>query len=52
MTDEKCLILPRKQMLVVTAGEDIVYVPGSRISEKYKVTEASQNILKIELTLL
>lgn len=49
LTDEKNLLLPRRQMLVLENTPDIVAVVGSRIDERYKLTEHTQHILKIEI---
>jgi len=52
LTDEKELILPRQQMLVLESDGEIVWVVGSRMSEKFKITRSSEKILKLEVTKL
>lgn len=49
LTDEKDLLLPRRRMLVLENPPDIVALVGSRIDERYKLTEHTQHILKIEI---
>ena len=49
LTDEKELFFPKKQMLVLESNGDIIYVVGSRISEKYKITKRTQQALKVEV---
>ena len=49
LTDEKDHFLPRSQMLVLENAPDIVAVVGSRIDERYKLTEHTQHILKITI---
>jgi len=51
LTDEKHLFLPKKQMLVLESAGEIIYVVKNRISERYKVTNQSMKILKIEIKL-
>lgn len=50
LTDEKELILPRRQMLVLESGGEIAWVVGSRISEKFKITGVSEKFLKLEVS--
>lgn len=52
LTDEKELILPRQQMLVLESGGEIAWVVGSRMSEKFKITHLSEKFLKLEVTKL
>ncbi len=49
LTDEPGLFLPRERMLVLENRGEIVWVVGSRISEKYKITEATGKVLKLEV---
>ncbi len=48
--DEKIPKDMRDQMLVVADGSDIVWVVGKRISEKYKITSNTKDILMISIT--
>lgn len=52
LTDEKELCLPRRQMLVLENPPDIVAVVGCRIDERYKLTEHTEHILKLEIDIL
>jgi tRNA(Ile)-lysidine synthase len=52
LTDEKSLILAKEQMLVLENQGEIVAVVGARISEKYKINDLSQQILKLEIQAL
>jgi tRNA(Ile)-lysidine synthase len=52
LTDEKELIFPKPQMLVLESDGEIVWVVGSRLSEKYKITRLSEKFLKLEVTKL
>jgi len=46
--DEKVSKEERDSIPLVVAGEDIIWVLGYRISEKYKITEKTKNIIIIE----
>ncbi|MCW8849812.1 MAG: tRNA lysidine(34) synthetase TilS [Melioribacteraceae bacterium] len=50
LTDLKTPTLTRKNQLVLVNNKDIVWILGKRISEKYKVTEQSQKIVKLCLS--
>ncbi|GEM_PF-6767834 len=50
LTDEKKLLLPKRQMLVLESRGEIVYVIGARISEKYKITEHTQKAIKVKVS--
>jgi tRNA(Ile)-lysidine synthase len=52
LTDEKVLVLPKEQMLIVESKGEIAWVVGVRISEKYKVDDVTHKILKLELVVL
>ena len=47
LTDLKIPTLTRKDQLVLVNNNDIVWIIGKRISEKYKVTEVSKKIVKL-----
>lgn len=49
LIDEK---IPREQragLLLLAEGSDILWVPGLRISEKYKVTAGTKTVLKVQI---
>jgi tRNA(Ile)-lysidine synthase len=50
LTDLKIPTLTRKNQLVLVSNNDIVWILGKRISEKYKVTEQSKKIVKLCLS--
>ncbi len=49
LTEEKTLFLPKEAMLVLENQGEIICVPGCRISEKYKLTKQSQEVLKVKI---
>jgi tRNA(Ile)-lysidine synthase len=45
---DRKLSLPHKQrQFVLLSGEDIVWVVGRRIDDRYRITKQTENILKI-----
>ena len=40
----------RDELLLLADGAHIVWIPGHRISEAYKVTEETRNILKVQIS--
>jgi tRNA(Ile)-lysidine synthase len=52
LTDEKDLILPGEQMLVVESKGEIAWIAGARISEKFKIDDDTRKILKLEFVIL
>lgn len=50
LTDEKKLLLPKRQMLVLESNGEIVCVVGARISEKYKITEHTQKAIRVKVS--
>lgn len=50
MIDEKIPSAFRDRMILPTAGSEILWVPGYRISAAFKVREKTQNILQIRWT--
>jgi len=51
LINEKIPKAKREQMLVLADESHIIWVPGFRISEFYKVTNKTKTILEVELTL-
>ena len=47
MIDEKIPLNLKKQALVLTSAQDIVWVVGHRIDDRYKITEQTTNVYKI-----
>lgn len=47
--DEKFSRLQKEQTWVLCSGEDIVWVVGSRIDERYRITSETREVYKIEL---
>lgn len=50
MIDEKIPSQYRDSMLLLCDGDHVMYVVGHRISEYYKVSEATRRILKVRIT--
>jgi len=48
--DKKIPRKERDEKILLADGSHIIWIFGDRISEKYKVTETTQNILKITIT--
>jgi tRNA(Ile)-lysidine synthase len=49
LTDEKVPLTLKKDIKVITSGGNIIWVVGKRIDNRYKVTEESTRMLKIEI---
>lgn len=47
LTDTKVSMPERKRQFVLLSGEDIVWVVGRRIDDRYALTSESENVLKI-----
>ena len=47
LTDRKVSIAERRRQFVLVSGEDIVWLVGLRTDERYRVTERTEQILKI-----
>ena len=47
--DEKLSLIEKEEMLVLCSGNNIVWIVGKRADERYKVTEKTSQILKIQL---
>ena len=50
LIDEKVPASERDELLLLADGAHIVWIPGHRISEAYKVTEETRNILKVQIS--
>lgn len=48
MTDVKMPHSLRDRMPLIADGQEIVWIPGYRLSERYKITEKTRKVLKIE----
>lgn len=49
LTDEKVSHSIRKKILVLCDGEEIVWVCGVRLSDKYKLTKTTQKVLELKI---
>ncbi len=47
LIDEKVSMPEKERQFLLLSGEDIVWVIGRRIDERFKITDESENILKI-----
>lgn len=47
LTDQKVPVVERKHQFVLLSGEDIIWVVGRRIDNRYKIESKTKNILKI-----
>ena len=45
--DEKLSILEKEQVWVLTFGQDIVWVIGKRLDDRFKVSQSTQKVLKV-----
>ena len=50
LMDEKVPAAEREELLLLADEAHIVWIPGYRISEAYKVTEETRNILKVQIS--
>lgn len=50
LIDEKVPAAERDELLLLADEAHIVWIPGHRISEGYKVTEETKNILKVQIS--
>ena len=39
----------RKKVLIIADEEDVLWIIGHRISEKYKITDSTQKILELQM---
>ena len=49
MIDEKIPRTQRDRILLVTEGKHVLWIVGRRISEFYKVTDATRQILQVSM---
>ena len=49
LINEKVPARERDELVLLADGNHILWIPGRRISEKYKVTEKTRKILKVQL---
>ena len=49
MIDAKVPAEERDRLLLLADGSHIIWIPGMRISEYYKVTEDTRQILKVQI---
>lgn len=49
LVNNKIPLLKKKDILLLTDRVNIVWVCGLRISDKYKITDSTKNILKVEI---
>lgn len=52
MINQKIPKEERKKMVLLADEDHIVWVPGYRISEKYKVSEKTKRVIKIYISSL
>lgn len=48
-TDQKMNIFEKKKCWLLTSGQDIVWIMGTRIDNRFRITESTTNILQIEI---
>lgn len=48
-TDRKFTARQKQECLLLLSGEEIAWLIGNRIDDRFKITPATQNILKVEL---
>ena len=47
LTDRKMSVIEKSRQFVLLSGEDVVWVVGCRIDDRYRITDRTENILKI-----
>ena len=52
LTDRKMSVVEKNRQFVLLSGEDIVWVVGCRIDDRYRITNRTENILKITKQIL
>lgn len=52
LTDRKMSVVEKSRQFVLVSGEDIVWVVGCRIDDRYRVTNRTEDILKITKQIL
>ena len=48
-TDKKIDNFNKESQLVLTAGDDIIWICGQRLSDKVKITNSTTNIMELSL---
>ncbi|RSK40236.1 tRNA lysidine(34) synthetase TilS [Mangrovimonas spongiae] len=49
LKDEKVSLLEKERILVLCSGDDIVWIMGQRADDRYKVTQQTKQVIKIQL---
>ena len=49
MTDEKIPVFDRDRLYILADGDQVIWIPGYRMSAAYKVSETTRNILAINI---
>jgi tRNA(Ile)-lysidine synthase len=49
LIDEKVSVLEKENTWVLLSNNEIVWLVGHRISDKFKITDSTQNVLKLEI---
>ena len=47
--DEKFSLLQKEQTWVLCSGDDIIWIVGERINDRYKITEDTREVYKITI---
>ena len=47
LIDHKVAVPEKKRQFVMTSGENIVWLVGRRVDDRYKITPHTENVLKI-----
>jgi tRNA(Ile)-lysidine synthase len=47
--DEKFSMIEKEQCWLLTSGEDVIWIIGNRIDDRYKITPQTRSILEIKL---
>ena len=49
--DSKLSLVEKENVWILTNGEQVVWIIGHRLDDRYKITPATLNILKLEMVL-
>ena len=49
MTDEKIPVFDRDRLYILADGDQVIWIPGYRMSGAYKVSETTRNVLAINI---
>ncbi|MBQ5844874.1 MAG: tRNA lysidine(34) synthetase TilS [Alistipes sp.] len=52
LTDKKVSVVEKRRQFVLLSGNDIVWIVGRRIDDRYRISERTENILKITKQIL